>query len=384
MAAPTVLGPSSVLPTYALAQAGQYRAEPDGILDGQWTGAPVTDVWTLTQSGANDSTAYPIVFILPDGSSHTLTYTSGSSATTATIAAGILAAALADPVITSWIVPSSPTSTTVRFTAIAPGTLGAFTPSESSGDQSLAHTATGADASTLAFGRGVSVSDVSGATPVLAALSSVATTESIEVTVVADTGSTVHWTLTDPLTGSVYTGESAYSSSSAVTVDAVVAAFNKAVPAAVAVATDGTGGVFTIAAGTAGRPIVFTGGTSGGTTNSVTTVPGGAIGADIRNILVGITGLDATARTDGTVGADAAYQGNDTVSVVQKGEVWVAIDASVGLTSTIYVGTGASNSGQFFASSDTDRCPLPRDLVKATRYDSTLGLAKLIVSFPAL
>lgn len=104
---------------------------------------------TVSVSAASDATLYAVVI---NGIS--CEYTSGTSATRQQIADGLVAAINDEPAISGLVLAASGTNE-FTITARTPGSNGAFTSSESSGQLSIANTVVAANAAAVPFGRAV-------------------------------------------------------------------------------------------------------------------------------------------------------------------------------------------------------------------------------------
>lgn len=165
----------------------------------------VAQVTTVTVGGATNSALYSIRVVDQDGNGATVSYTSDGSATTAEIAAGLLAAAVADPLFSALVAATGPTSTTIRLTNRIGGADQTFTvsfPDNPSTQLTQAATTAAADAATYIIGRFAEVSGQEGANLTVETLDSF-TPASIAYTVTHGAGATYSGTFTvnNPLTG---------------------------------------------------------------------------------------------------------------------------------------------------------------------------------------
>lgn len=291
------------------------------------SGGATADVWTVVVSTATDAYEYIVTTTDADGNSTTSSHTAQTSSTTTTVATGIAAAINANPVAGAYVIASSSTAT---VTVTARSLNYAFTLSHSEAKlAAVTHATTAAEAASIYYGVGVieksfGVCTVPNTTDlpfkVMTATPGAGTSAeyALGVRMLDESGHT-YW-------GS-FTGDGTDTVAEAVT--GVVASLNGVL--------EGAGAGLTVAATDSTTHVTVTGEQRGidfelvaGGTEAACTWTFATTTADGVYKFLGVAkNSDAIEQNSSSV---ALYTGRQSIPIVQKGRVWVRLDASINPT----------------------------------------------------
>lgn len=342
----------------------------------------LVDIWTTTVSGAADSTAYSVILTEADGTTTTVTYTSGLGATIALVAAGLAAAWNAEPKARRYAVATA-TATTVVFTGLLPGQT--FTVTDSSGSLSEVHTQTGASAEVVYFGRMVFTDGYTSGANVKGfnAKSTYFTAQVATVDYTYQSTYVLGVKVVNVATGKVIAAaEHVMASSKDASTTAIAAILNaEAAANTVVFANAGaTGYELTCTAEVAGlefRVDVYA--NKSDVLPTVTDTTGPSEATSILRAALGVTLLDTSEIPDSLTATEGYYPANSIMQVADAGFVWVDNSQSVGMGDTVHVemdGTGA-NYGKLYNSSSATRLPLPLSWARWERYSGSQAVVNL-------
>lgn len=361
----------------------------------------LTDTWTITRNTAN-ATYGPVVFVDPNGTTNTYTFTVAGSTTALDSSVAELKFAQ-DYTVTDWYNPSV-SSNVVTMTNTVPGASPVGTWSTTDANSTVAHSVTGTDGTSIVAGRAVflagrstdpgatlipKVAMLSGAKPNGTALAKQVQTDTVGGT--WGTGDTIQFIVNVPALNiyRLVVPVTAYATSEAATLTAAVAAFNTQVD--LAIASGGLGSGVGIVATTGTHTVVFTADIAGyafsvdtiitnsnpsGSAVLVSSIPTtGSIGdpaTDASAAFVGIAIRQGAIAS--SVGADnAVWPSLTSVGYLTRGKIRVANTDSpnAGLQAWVIPTSGATDSTiRFSAVAVATAVPISKSVLVAAGYES--------------
>lgn len=309
------------------------------------------NVYTVTVSGANDSTAHTLS-IGPDSSNlTTVTYTSGVGATTTTIAAG-LAAAINATVGVSNLVYASSSAAVITITSRRPGTAGAFAIEESDSNLGTpSETVAAADETGIYPGQfaeekvaasALSLTDVSCAPMNTGTYTAQVTTVDVDGAGTLETGDEIEAIIWMDLDGDgikerIARARAEFDTDQDTTLDALIVDLNADLPAnSVLVAADNaTATALVCTSEIAGVPFDIEVVVLDASANEEVRLTNTATTANAIPTLAGLCLRGDTQVQDSS--GNVIYKTGSTPSLVQEGEVYVALDPSETVSAGDYV-----------------------------------------------
>lgn len=326
-------------------------------------------VFTITVNAAVGSTDYS--FNVLDADSNVvavITYTSASAgATTTTIASGLLAAFRASSAAGS-LASATSLANVITITGKIAGD--GFSVTETDANLAVATVTAAAVAAPVRAGRVVIQTGGNGLGTPLCAVAETArfSTQTATSTITYEAAAVYTHVIRDPsgfydtITSSVIADTDDNTTAAAVKadLDAQVAAASNPPPVARAVATN----VVTLTSDVDGYEFIVEASATLTATNVVlaNTVPASS-STSLRRAFAGICMRFATSDAATRGQSYAASNGNAGIAAAKRGRLWVDRPGAVTIDSDLYVGLNASEAGQIFTSSGTDRIPLGPDFM---------------------
>lgn len=334
----------------------------------------------ISEIAVNDHTDSHEYVVVIDGVE--VSYTSDASATVAEIANGLAAAVEVEPRVRGQVTAESDGVDTVTLTGLTYGMSFDVSTEDATGDLAITTPTSASEAEAVAFGLGVistgMVTDEAYQTGILVS-SSQLTAQVDTLTIVYAAAEVYYVTIT--VDGQTYQFGVVADTDTATTCTAIAAAINAQMPANTVIASGVSGTTVTLTAEVAGKAFVTSVGTKSGTAsrNSLAHTTAG-LTTDVARAFAGVS-LYTTDESNVTVaGDDVVYPANAGMMVVARGDVWVECSESPNYGDPVYIGTGTSEKGMFFASSSSTRILLPKDKVfwlRAARADANDNIAVL-------
>lgn len=289
----------------------------------------------------------------------TITYTADSSATSAEIGAGLLAAFNANPHARGLFVATFDTAT---LTLTAVNSAIDVVVSDADAKLTTTETVAPADATAVHFGRGIvnlgTIND--DGTPLGAEIYAAKLTAQVSTLTVVYAASELYTVTIGVFGQAALQVNVSADTDTATTTTAIVTAINNAMPANTVLAASSVAGTITLTAEVAGKAFTVGVGTKTGTAArlSVASTTATAL-TDINRCFAGISVESKDTEVATIEGTEATYLPNSGMTVLRKGRIWVENDQTPGVSDTVYVETTAGTSqGKFYNSSTSTRLAL--------------------------
>ena len=332
-------------------------------------------VKTVTISSAVDDTDYTNEINGVD-----VTYNSGASSSTSTIAIGLADTINATASVRS-TVSAVRSGATVVVTALQPGT--SFTLTESSGNMTTADTTAAATANTVPFGVGIvktGVSTVDGLTLLGTAAASSLFSAQVDSYAVTYDASVEIWceVIVD---GESYSAPFTMATDAATSVEGLKTAINAVLPSNSVIATRSSD-TLVLTSEVVGKPFtsrVFFG--VGRDTGAAVKTSNASSATDATLAFVGVSEFERNIDLASFDDTDIYYAKNSVMRVKTKGEIRVSLSSSVTYGAPVFMdlASGAS-AGTFAASPSATTVMLPLSKAKWVSYDDTKSTGILALS----
>lgn len=307
---------------------------------------------TITIDTAADDTDYTVTI---DGID--VVYTSGTGATTTSIATGLSDAINAEPLVRGKVAASA-AAAVVTLEGTYPGI--SYTLAESDANLSTASVTSAADASAIEFGRLVVstgfVTDEAYETGALAASSQF--TAQVD-TILTPFVATAEYHAAVTVEGATYHAQVTADTDADTTGAALAAALNDILPADTVIAAGAAGGL-TLTAEVAGLEFSTTIGASddGATVPAVSLTSTVSASTSLARATKGVSLYSAEIEAQTVAGDDPAYPGNSGVKALSRGLVWVESTEAPSAGDPVYVEMSGADAGRFYATDGATRIRL--------------------------
>jgi phage tail sheath gpL-like len=324
----------------------------------------VAQVGTITVDTAADSTVYTWTI-----NGVVQTYTSGTGASTTTVAAGIAAVINADPLVRGQVSASAAVAV-VTLTSTYAGV--GFTASDSDSRLTTVQASTAnANAAEVAFGRAVISQGFSSSEANRYAALPVTTNLAAQVSTVTITyAASEIYVVGITIAGQRYSVEVTATVDDATTAAAINTAINAMMPANTVIGTVATN-VVTLTAEILGQPFVVDLGLKTGTTARAVLANTVTANTDLAKILLGVTAIDESQAY--TTSYTAAYAANAAMRILRKGQIAVSSTQAISENDAVYVETSGSSAGLLYNSSSATRVRLDLSIAKWVRDELSVN-----------